>query len=301
MAITAHMLLTYTCPLRCNHCFVFSSPKAQGKFIRQSLNQSLNQIGQTRQIDTVVFGGGEPFLEYTTLLFGVKKARQMDLRVIIITNGFFARNHPSGLNILRPIAEFGIHELQVSIDEFHFQGQSDSVGERALEIAEKLGVNGRRVCVSRQIGDPKRIDLSASDNDRMSTRPLRYFGRAVGLISESQPRYPSRAFTKCPEHNLTKLEEIYLDPGGVVSVCPGIAIGNLTTSPLSEIIENYPHLNNPILQNLISGGPAELARQFPLSGTDRFTDACHACFLIRKALLAAYPDFLTPKQVYGLL
>lgn len=299
MAITAHVLLTYTCPLRCSHCFVYSGPRARGRFTLQTLNLSLSQIAQIDQIEAVVFSGGEPFLEYPLLLYGVKKARQMGLRVIVITNGFFARNHATGIKFLRALAEVGLDELQVSVDDFHYSNRLDSSGARALQVAAELGIKVKQVRVSDNNEESEQSDLDPSARERICARPLRYFGRAVELVSETHPRFPSRTFTHCPDHDLAAPRDIYLDPGGLVSVCPGVVIGNFMFSSLREILGKHPARDNPILQYLIGGGPAELARHFPLANTDQFTDACHACFTIRKAMLKDYPNFLAPKQVYG--
>jgi len=299
MALTAHFILTYTCPLRCNHCFVYSSPRARGRFSQQALNQSLTQIAQTDQIEGIVFTDGEPFLEHPTLLYGVKKARQIGLRVIVITNGFFARTHAAGMKYLRPLAEIGLDELQISIDDFHYRDQHDPAGLRALEAAEELGIKVRRVYVSGNEKQPGKVDQDPSAGESMVASPLRFFGRAVEFISETQPRFPPWTFTHCPDHDLSAPGDIYLDPGGIVSVCPGVVIGNFMVSSISEILENHPARDNLILHHLIQGGPAELFRQFPISETDRFTDACHACFTVRKAMLDNYSAFLAPKQVYG--
>lgn len=299
MVRTAHLILTYRCPLRCNHCFVYSSPKARGKFTHQDLNDGLNQLAQIEQIDSVIFDGGEPFLEFPTLLFGARKARQLGLQISVMTNGFFARNRTTGINYLRPLAEIGIEELFVSIDGYHFQDPDRSASERALEIATELGINGKRVSVSPTTVQDA-ADSSQNHKDNISERPLRYFGRAVDLIPEDKCLAPAEFFTTCPVHNFASPTEIYLDPEGLVSLCLGIAIGNFKTTPLKSILENYPQEDNPIVQCLMRGGPAELASGFNFTHLNNYADACHACFTIRKALLEEYPAILAPRQVYGL-
>lgn len=301
MALTAHFILTYTCLLRCSHCDVNSTPRARGRFTQQALNHSLTQIAQTDRIDSVVFTGGEPFLVYPTLLYGVNKARQIGLRVTIMTNGFFARSHATGIRILRSLAESGLDEIQVSIDGFHYSNRRAPEGARTLEIAAELGIKVRQVCISRKDEGHVGVSEDSVGEYERSEFPLRFFGRAVELISENQPRFPSNTFTQCPDRELVTPGDIYLDPEGLVSVCPGVVIENFYRSSIKEILENHPARENSILQCLIQGGPAELFNCFPLPQGDQFADACHACFTARKALLDPYPDFLAPKQVYGSL
>jgi MoaA/NifB/PqqE/SkfB family radical SAM enzyme len=59
-----HFLLTYMCNFECDHCLVYSGPKAPGTF---TLSQIKDVIDEMTKIDTaewVYFEGGEPFLYY---------------------------------------------------------------------------------------------------------------------------------------------------------------------------------------------------------------------------------------------
>jgi len=51
---------------------------------------------------------------------------------------------------------------------------------------------------------------------------------------------------------------------------------------------------------LVRGGPALLAREYEVEHEDKYVDACHFCYMIRLKLLDRFPQYLTPKQVYGL-
>jgi hypothetical protein len=51
---------------------------------------------------------------------------------------------------------------------------------------------------------------------------------------------------------------------------------------------------------LIRGGPAELARHYGIAHEEGYVDECHMCWEVRKALIDRFPQYLAPKQVYGI-
>jgi len=99
-----HILLTYMCTLTCEHCFVCSSPSAEGTFTPGQIARVLDQAVQLGTVDTVYFEGGEPFLFYPVLLSGVRQARERNLSVGIVTNGYFATSEENARLFLEPLA-----------------------------------------------------------------------------------------------------------------------------------------------------------------------------------------------------
>jgi hypothetical protein len=71
-------------------------------------------------------------------------------------------------------------------------------------------------------------------------------------------------------------------------------------TPLSELINNYNPDLHPICGPLVSGGPALLAEEHGVKHDSGYVDACHFCYHIRLALIDKFPQYLTPRQVYGL-
>ncbi|MHA1478509.1 MAG: hypothetical protein ACTSPU_09950 [Promethearchaeota archaeon] len=51
--------------------------------------------------------------------------------------------------------------------------------------------------------------------------------------------------------------------------------------------------------SVIKRGPALLAKKYNVDHDDEYIDECHFCSIIRKALLDEFPEYLTPRQVYG--
>jgi hypothetical protein len=70
--------------------------------------------------------------------------------------------------------------------------------------------------------------------------------------------------------------------------------------PLSELISKYRSNLHPICAPLIRGGPAELAKELVMEHEKEYIDECHFCYSVRRAIIDIFPDYLAPRQVYGL-
>lgn len=75
-----HVLLTYMCNLRCDHCFVYSGPDAKGTFTLNQIRRVLDEAIKIGTIKSIYFEGGEPFLFYPLMLEGIKIARGMGFK-----------------------------------------------------------------------------------------------------------------------------------------------------------------------------------------------------------------------------
>ena len=84
-----HFLLTYKCTFECDHCFLHCGPHMQGTFTREQIAKVLRDMTRIPSAKSVYFEGGEPFLFYPLLVEGVRMARDLDMEVGIVTNGYW--------------------------------------------------------------------------------------------------------------------------------------------------------------------------------------------------------------------
>jgi hypothetical protein len=77
-------------------------------------------------------------------------------------------------------------------------------------------------------------------------------------------------------------------------------MGNAWQTSLSVIDNTWNASSHPVCDPLVKGGPAQLIREYDIEHEQKYVDACHCCYLVRKSLLDRYPQYLTPLQVYGL-
>ena len=77
-------------------------------------------------------------------------------------------------------------------------------------------------------------------------------------------------------------------------------MGNMWETPLSALVRDYHADSHPVCGPLLNGGPAALAVQYDVQHEEEYVDECHFCYLLRLALMDRFPQYLAPRQVYGL-
>lgn len=290
-----HFLLTYKCTSECDHCFVFGSPFVEGTFTVHQVQEVLDQARKIGTIKSIYFEGGEAFLFYPLLVESVRLAHDAGFKVGIVTNAYFATTEEDATLWLKPLAELGIADLSVSDDAFHFDEQ-DNPAKRAICAAQKLGIPVGSICIEQP--------TIATKTKRKKGEPVvgggvMFRGRAVEKLTKDLPRVDWREFGECPHEELENPGRVHIDAYGNVHLCQGLTMGNAWQTSLSTLVQNYAARQHPIVALLFEGGPAELARAFNVSHDDGYVDACHLCYSVRKALLDRFPEYLAPKQVYG--
>jgi len=292
-----HFLLSYMCNSECDHCFVFSSPRAKGTFTPSQLEAVFNEIDKIRSVNTVYFEGGEPFLFYLLMLKGIKLARDRSLSVGIVTNAYWATSEEMAELYLEPLANLGIDNLSLSDDDFHAEG-TDALIYNASAAARKLDIPTDTICIE------KPTAISQEVNKREKGEPIigggvRFRGRAVDNLLENLPRRPWTEFTECPFEDLANPKRLHVDAYGNVHLCQGLLMGNMWQTPLSRLIYNYGGESHPIAGPIIRGGLVELVKKYNFEPKEGYVDACHLCYMCRRALLEKFPLYLGPKCVYG--
>ena len=294
-----HFLLTYMCNLKCDHCFVYSGPDAKGTFTLSQIRKVLDEATKIGTIKWIYFEGGEPFLFYPLMLEGIKIARGMGFKTGVVTNAYYATSEEDAELWLLPLSELGISDLSVSDDSFHYEEEKDSPAKRSLAAAKRLGLPLDSICIGKptvEMGIDKEQDKGAP----VIGGGAMFRGRAVEKLVEGLPKRRWEEFTECPYEDLKKPKRVHLDPYGNVHLCQGLSMGNMWKTSLSILVKNYDADSHPICRPLVSGGPVLLAKEYSVRHDDEYVDACHFCYLIRLALIDRFPQYLAPRQVYGL-
>lgn len=293
MLTGVHFLLSYACTFECDHCFLHCSPNAPGTFTSEQLAAAFDQIARIDSVDNVYFEGGEPFLFYPVLLEGIRMARALDLDVGIVTNAYWATSAADARLWLSPLVDLDIQDLSVSRDEFHGTGADVSCATNAITAARELGIPVGDICIE---------SPAAADREGTGTvvgGKVLFKGRAAEKLTAGLPPRPLSGCISCPHEELARPGRVHIDAYGHVQLCQGISMGNMWKTPLSQLVRDYDATTHPICGPLLKGGPAELAAQYGLR-TQACVDECHYCYLLRKELLDRFPEYLAPKQVYGI-
>jgi radical SAM family protein len=293
-----HFILTYTCNLECDHCFVYSGPNARGTFTINQIKKVLEEAAAIGTVEWIYFEGGEPFLYYPLMLEGIKLARSRGFKVGVVTNAYFATSEEDAELWLKPLDNLGISDVSVSDDSFHWGNGRDNPAKRALTAARKMGLPVLSICIDKP-------SLEGIDKEQSKGAPVigggsMFRGRAAEKLVEGLPRRHWEEFTECPYENLDEPERVHVDSYGNAHLCQGLSLGNIWETPLSILVKNYNSDSHPLCGHLARGGPALLAREYNIKHDDKYVDACHFCYSIRLALLDRFPQYLAPRQVYGL-
>lgn len=298
MLTGVHFLLTMTCNFECDHCFLYCSPNFEGTFTLNQLRTVHDEMRKIGTIKMVYYEGGEPFLFYPLMLEGIKLSHEMGFKTGVVTNSYWAISEEDAELWLKPLLDLGISDVSVSNDAFHHGEQKVTPATRALAALKKLGMSGGAICIEEPSVD---MVKTQEKGEPVIGGGAMFRGRAVEkLITDELPRKHWEEFTECPYEDFEGLGRIHPDPFGNVHICQGLSLGNMWKIPLSELIKNYNASSHPICGPLLKGGPAELAREYQVDHEENYVDVCHFCYMVRKALINKFPEYLTPRQVYGL-
>ncbi|MFC2022198.1 radical SAM protein [Chloroflexota bacterium] len=299
MLTGVHFLLTYTCNFECDHCFVYSSPRVKGTFTLNQIKRVFEELIKIGTIRQVYFEGGEAFLFYPLMIEGIRIARDKGFEAGIVTNAYWATTEEDAELWLKSPCELGIFDLSLSDDSFHSEDGEESPAKHALVAARRLGMPVGVISI-----EEPRVEIE-EDKGAAKGKPViggstMFKGRAVEKLTKGLPIRLWRDFTECPYEDLRNPKRVHLDPYGNVHLCQGLSMGNMWQTPLSELVENWECDSHPICKPLVDGGPARLAQEYGIKHDDEYVDACHLCYALRLALLDRFPEYLAPKQVYGL-
>jgi len=143
-----HFLMTNKCNLECDHCFLYSGPKAQGTMTLPQIRSVLDESRKIGSVEWIYFEGGGPFLFYPSLLEGIRLARDIGFKLGIVTNAYGAVSEEDAEVWFCPLAELGVAYLSISDDSFHY-GDGESPAKRGLAAARKLGITTAPICIQK--------------------------------------------------------------------------------------------------------------------------------------------------------
>lgn len=290
-----HLLVTYECNFECAHCFVWGGFSQGGTMTEETIEHILFQAEDLGTIEWIYFEGGEAFLHYPLLCFGVQQARKRGFRIGMVTNAHWAKTDAEAREWLRPFAGV-VEDLSISDDAYHGSNAGLGWTHIARQAAEQLGIPVNFICV---VG-PDATDVpGVSGQSLAGESTVLYRGRAAEKLAPLVQPKPWKQLTACPWEDLRHPERMHVDAFGNLHICQGISIGNLIEHPLARIMADYDPERHPIVGPLLAGGPADLVIRYDLQHGRGYADACHLCYSSRCKLRERFPDVLTPRQMYG--
>lgn len=296
MITGVHLLQTYQCNFECDHCFVYSRPEAKGVMKISDMRQIFDEAKRVGSVEWIYFEGGEPFLYYQAMLWGLRAAKDCGFKTGIVTNAYWATSAEDAEEWLAPILEIGISDLSISDDVYHYGEPDENLAKHAYEAAKNLGLPVGNITIE----DPKRYmkEIEWKGKPVVEGR-VQFKGRAVEKLAQGLPTKPWTEFGKCLEEDFSNQSRVHIDPFGYVHVCQGITIGNMKQTPLSDLFVRFDPKSHPICGPILRGGPAELVREYHVEHEEGYVDECHLCYSARLRLRKRFSEVLAPDQMYG--
>jgi len=312
-------LLTFKCPAKCQHCSYKAGPNREGHIKPKEASRYLEELLNMHPLQSVWVHGGEPFLYFNCLEHMIKEATKLGIaRKGVITNSFWAKSIEIAKKKLRKLKEAGLNALVFSFDFFHQEFIPVEFVKNTLIAAVDLEFETIYVD-SYFVNDltsenyfnkitKKNLEILGDIEDVEFHRlPMGVEGRATELREylNLKPELPSG---ECPvpfwiDGDLKNPETIEIDCEGNVTLCPGISIGNTNIQSLTKILNDYDVEKHPILSIVSNEGPIgllKLAEGHGFQHNQNFVNECHLCYDARLKLLDKFPQYLAPRQVYGL-
>lgn len=293
-----HFLLTYTCNFECDHCFLYCGPQTEGTFTLSQLRAVHDEMAKIGTIEMVYYEGGEAFLFYPLMLEGIRMSREKGFKTGVVTNSYWALSEEDAELWLKPLLDLGVSDVSVSNDAFHHGDNIENPATRVLAALKRMKMSGGDICIDKPSVD---MEKTQEKGEPVIGGGAMFRGKAVEtLITDELPKKFWEEFTECPYEDLKDPGRVHIDSYGNVHLCQGLSMGNMWKSSLSELVKSYDANIHPICGPLVKGGPAELVKTYQVDHEESYVDACHLCYTTRLALLDQFPEYLTPKQVYGI-
>jgi len=288
-------MTNYQCNAACRHCLYASSPKRDGSYINTETAEELCSLLCEGECRSIHIGGGEPFLQYESLIKFLEIIRYAGIRVEYLeTNGFWATDEKRVLNRLQELKAVGVDTLCISVDPFH--AEYIPVGH-PLQLAETCRRSGFKhfLWQERFLMQLSTLPLNRAHNrmeleklispnylkETLTRYGLSIGGRAINMESEFATPKPTESLLKeKPCRNLLSTEHFHVDnqlrfiPPG----CTGIVI------PLAEAIRGIPEGKYPVFEALLTGGVTGLLKYAEKKGfeaSEEYPSTCALCFRIR--------------------
>jgi hypothetical protein len=263
------------------------------------MKEVFDELAKIETIEWIYFEGGEPFLFYPLMYEGIKTAHDMGFKIGLVTNAYWATSEDDAELWLKPLHDLGLSDISISDDEFHYEDKEASPAKHALNAARRLGMSCGSICIDKPTVE-EGVDKEHVKGKPVISGGVMFRGRAIEKLIEGLPRRRWAEFTECPYEDLRNPKRVHLDAYGNVHLCQGLSMGNMWDVPLSKIVKRYGADSHPICNPLVNGGPARLAKDYDVPHEAEYVDACHLCYLARRALLDKFPQYLAPRSVYGL-
>lgn len=192
------ILGSYRCNAECEHCCFESNPRIKHRLSLAEITEFIADAAKFRELQMVVFSGGECFLLGDDLGLAIEFSKRLSLRTRCVTNGYWAKSMVGGRERLRKLKEQGLDELNISTGDYHQKYVSEETVVNAAYLGVELGIENTLIVVEMKKG-------------RVVTKQ-RMLERYPQLASMQNDKSPSFKVIESPWMPMSYREQIDQDP-----------------------------------------------------------------------------------------
>ena len=290
------LLLTFHCQARCAHCIIRAGPDRHEEMSAQEARDWIRQIAAYRNHYVIVVSltGGEPFSNIGLLREVMEFARESNLYVSTVTNGFWGISRRKAKELLKSLP--GICFLAISTDLYHQKHVPFERVMNAIWATQECGIPYYVMVVTGNSSDDEFALLTSeiaklTGPERIRTSITFPVGRASAIASGLKFDLVDQP----PRESCQAASSPCIFPDGRVYGCIGplidlqhrhpLALGDARRSSLSEIFDKSE--TNVLLHALRLWGPARLVSILQESGLSHQLpkkyaagSVCNACYCL---------------------
>jgi hypothetical protein len=291
------IMVNYCCNAACRHCLYASSPSRRSGYITKEKIIEICHTLVSGRIGSVHIGGGEPFLDFQSLVMVIREAAKAGITLDYVeTNAFWAHD-PSCGEYLAILMQEEVRALCISVDPFHVEYIPWEYPVSLARFCEKQGMGyflwkqeflkTLSPLDSKKLHPRQAIEAVSPDylEKTAAVYGIRVGGRAINIEEEYGYFKPVAGILDdfpCNDllssaHFHVDLEGFFIPPG-----CTGLRL------PLEEALSGIEHDKYPIFQALYSGGISSLYQislDHGFSPDEKgYPSKCNLCFHIRSFL-----------------
>ena len=299
------ILVTYRCPIRCDHCYINCGPHRTEVIdldLAERLLRQVREVGLTGS--HVHLGGGEAFVVFKRIVEVLEIADRLDMTPVdwVETNCFWCTSDGIVRQRLTTLKEAGLKRMWLSTDPYH----QEHVPLENVRRARDIGVDifGEDNVVTSQHEYFERPEQWPDVAAYVNAFPPMLMGRAYECLRQHLPRRPLSEFTEEQCANCidpTEMTFDHINPDGTVMAtnCSGVIIGDARETTLAQLHSDPDWRQNDILRSLADHGPMGLLDMAPeFEPRETYAQKCELCWEVRSHLAPSYPEALAPPECY---
>lgn len=250
------MIPTYDCTAACENCCFGSHPGITERLPLERVLHHIDEAAALGSVKLIVFTGGECFSLGDDLTAAVARCTRHGLATRCVSNGYWAKSEEAALERLRPLAEAGLGELNISTGDAHQAYVQVRNVINAMRAADRLGIDALVVVESQQErsftaaalkSDPRWIELLTKTGGEGG--PVVFESPWMSMDPEApvtQPEEKLASRTTLPRKTGcdSVLRTVVVTPDERLGACcgltreqiPELTVGSLAESSLSELV-----------------------------------------------------------------